>query len=115
MNARPADTSHPSADQPHRSVLLHQSRTQRERIGANSPLIDRLIGAAHAGKQVTVLVELKARVDERNNIQWTTRLEAYTSVYGVEGLKTHCKLCLVVRKEAAVICASANRRDANRP
>jgi polyphosphate kinase len=72
------------------------------RIGANSPLIDLLIDAADAGKQVAVLVELKARFDERNNIQWATRLEAagVHVVYGVEGLKTHCKLCLVVRKDA---------------
>lgn len=71
------------------------------RIGVNSPLIDTLIEAADAGKQVTVLVELKARFDERNNIQWATRLEeaGIHVVYGVENLKTHCKLCLIVRKE----------------
>ena len=72
------------------------------RIGEKSPLIDLLIDAADAGKQVAVLVELKARFDERNNIQWATRLEeaGVHVVYGVENLKTHCKLCLVVRQEA---------------
>jgi polyphosphate kinase len=71
------------------------------RIGPNSPLIDLLIEAAEAGKQVAVLVELKARLDERANIKWATRLESagIHVVYGVENLKTHCKLCLVVRKD----------------
>jgi polyphosphate kinase len=71
------------------------------RIGANSPLIPLLIEASEAGKQVAVLVELKARFDERNNIQWAKRLEAHGIhvVYGFAELKTHTKLCLVVRKE----------------
>ena len=71
------------------------------RIGANSPVVDRLIKAAERGKQVAVLVELKARFDERSNIEWATRLEdaGVHVVYGVEKLKTHCKICLVVRKE----------------
>jgi polyphosphate kinase len=72
------------------------------RIGQNSPLVDMLIDAAEQGKQVAVLVELKARFDERNNIAWATRLESagIHVVYGLVNLKTHCKLCLVVRKEA---------------
>ena len=71
------------------------------RIGANSPLVDMLIEAAEQGKQVAVLVELKARFDERNNIAWATRLEGagIHVVYGLVNLKVHCKLTLVVRKE----------------
>jgi polyphosphate kinase len=75
------------------------------RIGTNSPVVDRLIKAAERGKQVAVLVELKARFDERSNIEWATRLEdaGVHVVYGVEKLKTHCKICLVVRKEEDAI------------
>jgi polyphosphate kinase len=72
------------------------------RIGANSPLINLLIQAAEAGKQVAVLVELKARFDERNNIIWAKRLESHGIhvVYGFADLKTHAKLCLIVRQES---------------
>ena len=71
------------------------------RIGSNSPLVDRLITAAHRGKQVAVLVELTARFDERSNMEWATRLEeaGVHVVHGVQDLKTHCKICLVVRQE----------------
>jgi polyphosphate kinase len=72
------------------------------RIGARSPLIDLLIQAAESGKQVAVLVEIKARLDERNNILWARQLESHGIhvVYGFADLKTHAKLCLVVRQEA---------------
>jgi len=75
------------------------------RIGSNSPLIPLLIAAAEAGKQVAVLVELKARFDERNNILWAKRLESHGIhvVYGFTNLKTHAKLCLVIRQEAGGI------------
>src|SRR5258705_13586470 len=71
------------------------------RIGANAHLINLLIQAAEAGKQVAVLVELKARFDERNNIIWAKRLESHGIhvVYGFADLKTHAKLCLIVRQE----------------
>lgn len=71
------------------------------RVGRNSPVVEALLKAVENGKQVAVLVELKARFDEESNIEWAKRLESegVHVIYGLVGLKTHSKIALVVRRE----------------
>jgi polyphosphate kinase len=76
------------------------------RVGQNAPVVEALLEASELGKQVAVLVELKARFDEESNIGWAKALEqmGVHVVYGLVGLKTHCKVTMVVRKEGDGIC-----------
>ena len=75
------------------------------RVSGNSPIVEALAQAADNGKQVTVLLELKARFDEQNNITWAKKLETAGChvIYGLVGLKAHCKILLIVRREDDLI------------
>ena len=75
------------------------------RVGRNSPLVEALLDASQNGKQVAVLLELKARFDEESNIEWAQKLEreGVHVVYGLPGVKVHAKMCMVVRREGETI------------
>jgi len=85
------------------------------RVGRNAPVVDALLEAAENGKQIAVLLELKARFDEESNIGWARKLEEYGVhvVYGLLGLKVHCKAALIVRKEGDVIRRYAHLSTGN--
>jgi polyphosphate kinase len=85
------------------------------RVGRNAPVVDALLEAAENGKQIAVLLELKARFDEESNIGWARKLEEYGVhvVYGLLGLKVHCKAARIVRKEGDVIRRYAHLATGN--
>lgn len=85
------------------------------RVGRNAPVVDALLEAVENGKQVAVLLELKARFDEESNIEWARKLEEYGVhvVYGLMGLKVHCKAALIVRREGDVIRRYAHLSTGN--
>jgi polyphosphate kinase len=85
------------------------------RVGRNAPIVDALLDAVEHGKQVAVLLELKARFDEESNIEWARKLEEYGVhvVYGLVGLKVHAKALLIVRKDGEIIRRYAHLSTGN--